>query len=205
MESIANQPEASGWFSANVKEYATIVKIHREQAGIKPGMTAEVEILVAHLQDVLTLPVATVVEQRGAFYCWVKTPQGAERRPLVLGLSNDKFVEVKDGVAAGEEVVLNPRTVVAEAREEEYEEGTVNVEKEFGASSEVEKKSPGRESGPSRPDAPGAERPRPGPAAPGTENRQGPGSAAAGSPRDGDRGGSVRGGASGNGATGPGR
>jgi hypothetical protein len=79
-------------------------------------MTAEVEILVADLKDVITLPVATIVEQRGQFYCWVKTPEKIERRPLVLGHSNDEFVEVKDGVREGEEVILNPRAVVADAR-----------------------------------------------------------------------------------------
>jgi RND family efflux transporter MFP subunit len=134
IDSIANQPEASGWFQANVKEYATIVKVGGDQKGLKPGMTAEVEILVADLKDVVSLPVAAVVEQRSKFYCWAKTPAKLERRPLVLGLSNDKFVEVKDGVAPGEEVVLNPRTVIAEAREEGGEEATGSVESRFGAS-----------------------------------------------------------------------
>jgi len=134
IDSIANQPEASGWFAANVKEYATIVKVDGDQKGLKPGMTAEVEILVADLKDVVSLPVAAVVEQRSKFYCWAKTPAKLERRPLVLGLSNDKFVEVKDGVAAEEEVVLNPRTAIAEAREEGGEETTGSVESRFGAS-----------------------------------------------------------------------
>lgn len=136
VESIANQPEAGSFFSANVKEYATIVKIDGEQERIKPGMTAEAEILVAHLKDVVTLPVAAVVQQRGKYYCWVKTQKEPERRPLVLGLSNDEFVEVKDGVVPGEEVVLNPRAVVAEAREEDSQgQEEVDVEKRFGGPS----------------------------------------------------------------------
>jgi multidrug efflux pump subunit AcrA (membrane-fusion protein) len=57
---VANQPEASGWGMGNVKEYATIVEIDGIPQGLKPGMTAEVEILVAHLKDVLTLPVAAL-------------------------------------------------------------------------------------------------------------------------------------------------
>ena len=79
-------------------------------------MTAECEILVDHLKDVLTIPVAAVVEQRGAYFAWVKTPDRNERRPLVLGATNDQFVEVKDGLVDGELVVLNPRAVVPEAR-----------------------------------------------------------------------------------------
>jgi hypothetical protein len=51
-------------------------------------------------------------------YCWVKKGDKLERRPLVIGMTNNSFIEIKDGVAEGEQVVLNPRAVVAEARDE---------------------------------------------------------------------------------------
>ncbi len=38
------------------------------------------------------------------------TEDGAERRSLTVGKSNDAFTEIMDGVAAGENVILNPRT-----------------------------------------------------------------------------------------------
>jgi RND family efflux transporter MFP subunit len=133
--SIANQPEATGWFSANVKEYATLVRIDGAPENLRPGMTAEVEILVAHLQNVLTLPVAAVVELRGQYFCWVRDGEEVEKRSLVLGLSNDQYIEVKDGVSERDEVLLNPRAVVAEARAatSETKEGEVNVSERFGA------------------------------------------------------------------------
>ena len=130
---IANQPEASSRWMGNVKEYATTVRIENKEAELKPGLTAEVEILVAHLKDVVTVPVAAVVEQRGKFFCWVKTDSGTERRDLVLGLSDDQFVEVKDGVAEGELVLLNPRAVVSEARGGDEGPEDVNVNEKFGA------------------------------------------------------------------------
>jgi len=136
--SVANQPEPTMWFSSQVKEYATYVKIDGEAKELRPGMTAEVEILVAHLKNVLSVPVAAVVEQRGKYYCWVRKGNEVERRPLVLGASNDKFIEVKDGLAAGDEVVLNPRAVLAEARTEEpaTETTEVDVGKKFGVSAD---------------------------------------------------------------------
>ena len=130
--SIANQPEPSSFFTGNVKEYATYVRVGDSADTLRPGMTAEVEILVAHLTDVLTLPVAAVVERRGRFFCWVDLPSGPEKRPLVLGHSNDQFVEIKDGVADGELVLLNPRAVVKEARELEEAQEAVNVDEKFG-------------------------------------------------------------------------
>ncbi len=134
VSNVANQPEPTMWFSSQVKEYATYVKIDGEAKDLRPGMTAEVEILAAHLKNVLSVPVAAVVEQRGKYYCWVRKGNQVERRPLVLGASNDKFIEVKDGLAAGDEVVLNPRAVVAEARAEEplAESTEVDVGRKFG-------------------------------------------------------------------------
>jgi multidrug resistance efflux pump len=120
--SISNQPENANWFSANVKEYATVVKIEGESSGLKPGMTAIVDIEIADLKDVLTVPVSAVVEQRGRFYAWVHTAKGPERRPLLLGLTNDKKIEIRDGLSEGEMVYLNPRAAVVEAREELPEE-----------------------------------------------------------------------------------
>lgn len=148
VSSVANQPEPTMWFSSQVKEYATYVKIDGEAKELRPGMTAEVEILVAHLKNVLSVPVAAVVEQRGKYYCWVRKGNQVERRPLVLGASNDKFIEVKDGLAAGDEVVLNPRAVVAEARSEEptAEPAEVDVGKKFGAPA-GEARPPGAEGG----------------------------------------------------------
>jgi len=115
--SVAGQPEPTSMFSANVKEYATIVRVEGEHKELRPGMTAEVEILVTHRKNVLTLPVAALVEQRGKFSCWVQVDGQVERRPLKLGPTNKKFVEIEDGVAKGEMVVLNPRAVIEEARQ----------------------------------------------------------------------------------------
>ena len=115
VSSIANRAEQSGWWSGSAKEFATIVKIDGE-LGLKPGMSAEVEILVERHENVLTLPVAAVVQRQEEFHCWVKTADKVEMRPLVVGPSDDQFMIVKDGVSEGEQVVLNPRAVVEEAR-----------------------------------------------------------------------------------------
>lgn len=121
--SIASQPsEGSWWSSSEVKQYATTVAIEGEIDNLKPGMTAQVEIFAADLRDVLKVKVSAVVEQRGKFFVWVATPEGPERRPVLLGRTNDKYVAIKDGVVEGEQVLLNPRAVLDEARQGENEE-----------------------------------------------------------------------------------
>lgn len=179
--SIANQPEPTSFMSANVKEYATIVRIDGQPEGLKPGMTAEVEILIAHLKDVLSLPMAAIVEHRGNYFCWVRNGDRNEERPLVLGLSNDQFIEVKDGIKIGDEVLLNPRAIIPEARRDSVEVEKVDVSKKFGEAKDMPAPVPNGKSlkkGPTNGDAPkgtgGAEGPRgPGEAARGTGGGRG--------------------------------
>lgn len=130
---IANQPEASSFFSPNVKQYPTMVRIDGEQKDLKPGQTAEVEVLVAHLKSVISVPVVAVVEQGGKFYCWVRKGPSNEKRPVVLGMSNSSHLEIKDGLVEGDEVVLNPRAVVPEARAQVTASGDVDVNAAFGS------------------------------------------------------------------------
>ena len=129
---VSNQPEPSDWFSGTVKEYAAIVSIDSEAKGLRPGMTAAVEILVSNLKDVLSVPVQSVVEKSGKFYCWVNTSAGPEKRPVLLGMGDNSRIEVKDGVKEGDEVLLNPRATVEEAREDERGDEKVDVKKRFG-------------------------------------------------------------------------
>jgi RND family efflux transporter MFP subunit len=118
VKSIANQPER-GSFGSDVKEYATIVSIEGSAKGLKPGMTAEVEILVDEFENVLTVPVSAVVEKRGKYFCWVATDaKKPEQRELILFGTNDRKMAISDGVKVGDKVILNPRATVPEAREE---------------------------------------------------------------------------------------
>lgn len=139
--SIANQPESKSFFAAKVKEYPAEIRIEGDCEGLRPGMTAEVEILIANLEDVLTVPVSAVVVKGDQFFGYVKTSDGPQIRELLLGLSNDKFVEVKDGVAEGEEILMNPRAVMGDQlddEEGEEEEGkSEKVSNRFGDTSKT--------------------------------------------------------------------
>lgn len=129
---VANQPEPSQWFSGNVKEYACIVAIESDPTGLRPGLTSAVEILVANLSNVLSVPVQSIVEKKGQYFCWVSGPGGIEKREVQLGMSNNTRIEVKQGISDGELVLLNPRLSIAEAREDDHSEDEVNVKDRFG-------------------------------------------------------------------------
>ena len=115
VSTVATVARPAGWWTGNVVKYDTIIELPSIE-GLKPGMSAEVEVVIARHEDVLTIPVAAVLETDSATLCWVKTPGGIERRPLKLGDSNDVFIVVHDGLREGDQVVLNPLAYIEEAQ-----------------------------------------------------------------------------------------
>lgn len=106
--SIANQPETTSFFSSGVKEYATYVRIDGEPTDLKPGMTAEVVILVDERKNVLTVPIQCVVEQRGKFYCWRLADGQTIKTQVALGVGDDRQIEIREGLAEGDVVLQSP-------------------------------------------------------------------------------------------------
>jgi multidrug efflux pump subunit AcrA (membrane-fusion protein) len=111
---VASQTDS--WVS-DVKVYQTLVQIEEAVPGLKPDMTAEVTIHIDGLKDVLTVPLQSVVggaELGAKRKVFVRTPVGYDERDVTLGLMNDRVVEVREGLAEGDEVVINPRVLLGD-------------------------------------------------------------------------------------------
>jgi len=117
VSSVASVARPAGWWTGNVVKYDTIIELPSVE-GLKPGMSAEVEVIMDQYTDVLTIPVAAVLETAEGDFCWVKTPEGVKRRTLQLGDTDDSFIVVKAGLKEGEAVVLNPLAFIDEAQDE---------------------------------------------------------------------------------------
>lgn len=108
-------PSNDNWFNSNVKEYATFVEILDPPQALRPGMSAHVAIRVETKADVLQVPVQAVVERGKKFYCLVREPLAKlAAREVLIGSSNDKFLVIREGLAEGQEVVMNPRAHLEE-------------------------------------------------------------------------------------------
>ena len=112
---IAEVTRPAGWWTGNLVKYDTKVAI-QPHPGLKPGMSAVVDVVLAKHDDVLTIPVASIVESKDGFNCWVETAKGVEKRELQLGDTNDEFTVVETGLSEGDKVVLNPMAFVDEAQ-----------------------------------------------------------------------------------------
>jgi RND family efflux transporter MFP subunit len=116
VEDVAPLPDPTFAFNnPGIKVYTTHVAIKDRIPGLRPGMSARVEILVTQLEGVLSVPVEAVVSYDGEDHVGVKTEEGRpEWRTVTLGLSNDQRVEVRKGLKAGEVVVLKPVPLLSE-------------------------------------------------------------------------------------------
>jgi HlyD family secretion protein len=118
VKSVATVASQQDFFSADVKVYQTMVAIDETIEGMKPGMSAEVTILVdTSDQPTLVVPTEAIlgsVATGNKRQCFVMTPDGLEERDIVVGLTNEKMAEIRSGLKEGDQVVLNPKGLVAE-------------------------------------------------------------------------------------------
>jgi multidrug efflux pump subunit AcrA (membrane-fusion protein) len=115
--SVATLPDPYAMASWDSKVYTTKVRIEDGPPGLRPGMTARVEIKVSELDNVLTLPNAAVVRFDRQDQVAMQRPDGGfEWRAVVLGVSNDALTEVKSGLKSGDIVALKPEALLSEAQ-----------------------------------------------------------------------------------------
>ncbi len=94
---------------SDVKYFEGIVKLENVPDGLKPGMTAEVEISMPRRENVLAIPSEAILVENGYEVCFVVHEDSLERRQVKLGTTTRELVEVTEGLEAGEQVVLNPQ------------------------------------------------------------------------------------------------
>lgn len=112
--SVAPLPDPNSFFSSDIKVYTTQVSIEGTNSALRPGMTAQVEILVTELPEVAYIPVQSVIQIAGKDYAYVRSGEGFARRELTLGIANDQHVEVKKGIGAGDQVAMAPMNLMTE-------------------------------------------------------------------------------------------
>jgi multidrug efflux pump subunit AcrA (membrane-fusion protein) len=117
VRSVAAVASSLDWGS-DVKTYQTLVVIEETVEGLRPDMNAEVTI---HIDDavepVLAVPIQAVVggsEHGPKRIVYVKSITGPIEREVVLGKFNDKMIEVREGLKAGDEVLTNPKVYLGD-------------------------------------------------------------------------------------------
>jgi HlyD family secretion protein len=119
IQQIRNVPSTNN----NVVTYDVVILVNNnDELKLKPGMTAEVQILVANQNDVLRIPTAALRfipppsslieedpnEQRNSPIVWTLLKNGRLKAvPVETGISDDKFTQILGGaIEKGQEIVI---------------------------------------------------------------------------------------------------
>lgn len=97
-----------GKLDAQSRSLAVYVRVANPEARLRPHMRATLVAVTGGSELALAIPKGAVLGEGGALYAFVQDeeqPERFERRALVTGVANDRYVEVVDGLFPGERVV----------------------------------------------------------------------------------------------------
>jgi len=108
---VNEYPEPTGWFGSSSRVYETTVKILETHKDVRPGMTAQVKIHVQRIPEVMHVPVQSVFEHGGKFYCVIHEDGKLKHHEVKIGETNDKVVIIREGLKVGQEIVHHVNAV----------------------------------------------------------------------------------------------
>jgi membrane fusion protein (multidrug efflux system) len=82
------------------------VAVDNPQGKLRPGMFVEVTMIADRREDVTVVPRQALAERGGRKVVFVLNGQKVARREVVLGLGDDDIVEIRQGIEAGERIVV---------------------------------------------------------------------------------------------------
>lgn len=103
---VAGFPLPRRWYQAPI-EYEVFVKVLDRGPTIRPGLRAKCQIYVEKVSQVIQAPVSSLVRESDQYYVLVHDGEGLQPRAVEVGPNNDKFVVIEDGLAEGENVVID--------------------------------------------------------------------------------------------------
>jgi HlyD family secretion protein len=102
------QIDPLGSVAQGVVTYGVKIEVTLDEGVLRPSMTATVDIVVAKKDNALVVPNRAVRRgTAGRYQVEVVQAGKAETRPVTIGLSNETFTEIVEGVSEGEEVVVS--------------------------------------------------------------------------------------------------
>lgn len=73
---------------------------------LKPGMFAEQTLVIDKIDDVLSVPLSAVIEDGVAQVVFVESNNTYLKHEVKVGVKDDRYIEIKEGLFAGELVVI---------------------------------------------------------------------------------------------------
>ncbi|MGE5558575.1 MAG: efflux RND transporter periplasmic adaptor subunit [Bacillota bacterium] len=102
---------STGMETSGVVVFPIRVKVVRNNGGLKPGMSVDINIIVQKRENVLAMPAAALMERNGGTMAAVKRGDKTVFVPVKIGARSGVMVEVLSGLKEGDRVgVRTPET-----------------------------------------------------------------------------------------------
>ena len=93
---------------SGIKGFTVRAAISQPSTRMRPGMTVQMTIPVAHAGDAVSVPISAVFKGTGnSRVVYVRKGTKTEKRPVKIGVSNTESAQILQGVQLGEEILLN--------------------------------------------------------------------------------------------------
>ncbi len=89
------------------RTFPLVLKLAKAEARLRPGMSAQALVLAGEVKDAVQVPVDAVRYEADQAVCTLRTVTGTETRRVKTGRSNAFFVEIRDGLAEGDVVLIS--------------------------------------------------------------------------------------------------
>ena len=98
-------------FSPTIDPQKRVLRLWAEvpnrEGKLRPNLFAEMDVVVGGGQEVLTIPLEALITTEGESFVFVEEKDSFRRAAVVVGLRDDRYVEVKTGLLPGDRVVTD--------------------------------------------------------------------------------------------------
>ncbi|MDD3117627.1 MAG: efflux RND transporter periplasmic adaptor subunit [Victivallales bacterium] len=94
------------WDSSSPKVYKSKIKLDQQSAKLVSGMSVQINIVTRTIQNTIFVPVEAVFEDDDRFFVYRTGVGGPKEVDVKIGVSNDNFVQIMEGLKEGDMVCL---------------------------------------------------------------------------------------------------
>lgn len=80
-------------------------RLDNADLALRPNMRADARLVTGVTADALAVPISAVLGDAGNYFAYIDSGDVYDRRPVVLGKRDDRYVEIVDGLVPGDRVV----------------------------------------------------------------------------------------------------
>ncbi len=138
---VAPLPDPMNSFAQDIKVYTTRIDLGAGRPHLRPGMSAQAQIVLDEREDAIGVPRGAVVRFDEKDHVAVKRPDGrVEWRDVILGASDELTVEVKQGLRSGDQVILEPGAFLSDDQRRRSKTPTEPASKKAAAPTKARRK-----------------------------------------------------------------